>query len=168
MKSFTITFIVLFLTVTTAFANNNNKTDNTANTNKEVAVKTTEKTTAAPIANVLLLDEVPKMDKDACQLDVQFDLVINGLNVEFQNKSQGSYSDVEWMLGDGSISSDSNIKHTYNKAGIYYFNVMLFDKQSGCMDFVAGQYFVGNNNSTQEVTFTHKDLGENKILNMTK
>jgi len=80
---------------------------------------------------------------EACNLDVRFNMKVKGLTVEFVNKSKGNYTDVEWKFGDGALSQDvGGASHPYDKGGIYYFTILLFDEKTSCTDFFSGKYFL--------------------------
>ncbi|MGB1241894.1 MAG: PKD domain-containing protein [Chitinophagales bacterium] len=113
------------------------------------------------------LDRAPVYDKEVCDLDMLFDLTIEGLKVEFKNKAVGEYSNVEWTFGDGAMSENKNISHTYKQSGIYYFTVMIHDPLTGCIDFIGGNYYLQNNNqSFNPQKITQEEINKSKILNL--
>ena len=81
------------------------------------------------------LDKAPIYDKEVCDLDMLFDLQIEGLTVSFNNKAVGEFSRVEWTFGDGATSDGADAAHTYDKAGIYYFTAIIHNPETGCVDF---------------------------------
>ncbi len=84
-----------------------------------------------------------QVETASCNLNIRFNLKVKGLTVEFVNKSKGSYTDVEWKFGDGILSHDKeSTSHTYEKGGIYYFSILLFNEQTSCTDFFSGKYFL--------------------------
>ena len=109
------------------------------------------------------LDKAPIYDKEICDLDMLFDLQIEGLTVSFKNKAVGEFSNVEWTFGDGSTSDIKNAEHTYEKAGIYYFTAIIHNPETGCVDFVGGNYYI-QNNKLQKVT--QEDVNSTKVVNL--
>ena len=109
------------------------------------------------------LDKAPIYDKEVCDLDMLFDLDIEGLTVKFNNKAVGEFSSVEWTFGDGSTSDGKNASHTYEKAGIYYFTAIIHNPETGCVDFVGGNYYI-QNNKLQKVT--QEDVNSTKVVNL--
>ncbi len=113
------------------------------------------------------LDRAPIYDKEVCDLDMLFDLTIDGLKVEFKNKAVGKYSNVEWTFGDGAISEDKNISHTYKRSGIYYFTVMIHDPLTGCIDFIGGNYYLqANEELPNSQKITQEEINKSQILNL--
>jgi len=109
------------------------------------------------------LDKAPIYDKEVCDLDMLFDLDIEGLTVSFKNKAVGEFSSVEWTFGDGATSDIKNAAHTYEKAGIYYFTAIIHNPETGCIDFVGGNYYV-QNNKLQKVN--QEDISATKVVNL--
>ncbi|MFK7908458.1 MAG: PKD domain-containing protein [Chitinophagales bacterium] len=109
------------------------------------------------------LDKAPIYDKEVCDLDMLFDLDIEGLTVSFKNKAVGEFSNVEWTFGDGATSDIKNADHTYEKAGIYYFTAIIHNPETGCIDFVGGNYYV-QNNKLQKVT--QENVNSTKVVNL--
>ncbi|MGB0931838.1 MAG: PKD domain-containing protein [Chitinophagales bacterium] len=115
-------------------------------------------------AAIAFLDRAPIYDKEACRLDMLFDLSIEGLSVSFKNKAVGEYSNVEWTFGDGTIADSKDISHTYKKTGIYYFTVMIHDPSTGCVDFIGGNYYLQETNEGQRIT--QEEVNKSRILNL--
>ncbi|MGB1243464.1 MAG: PKD domain-containing protein [Chitinophagales bacterium] len=109
------------------------------------------------------LDKAPIYNKEVCDLDMLFDLDIEGLTVSFKNKAVGEFSSVEWTFGDGATSDIKNAAHTYEKAGIYYFTAIIHNPETGCIDFVGGNYYV-QNNKLQKVN--QEDVSAAKVVNL--
>lgn len=115
-------------------------------------------------AAIAFLDRAPIYDKEACSLDMLFDLSIEGLSVSFKNKAVGEYSNVEWTFGDGTIAESKDITHTYQKTGIYYFTVMIHDPSTGCVDFIGGNYYLQAAKESQKIT--QEEVNKSRILNL--
>ncbi len=110
------------------------------------------------------LDKAPIYNKEICDLDMLFDLEIEGLTVSFKNKAVGEFSRVEWTFGDGATAEDLiDAAHTYEKAGIYYFTAIIHNPETGCVDFVGGNYYI-QNNKLQKVT--QEDVNSTKVVNL--
>ena len=108
------------------------------------------------------LDRAPIYDKEVCDLDMLFDLEIEGLTVSFKNKAVGEFSRVEWTFGDGATAADlKDAAHTYEKAGIYYFTAIIHNPETGCVDFVGGNYYI-QNNKLQKVN--QEDVNSTKYI----
>ncbi|MGB1243465.1 MAG: PKD domain-containing protein [Chitinophagales bacterium] len=113
--------------------------------------------------SIAFLDKAPIYSKEACDLDMLFDLDIEGLTVNFKNKAVGEFSNVEWTFGDGSTADLKDAAHTYEKAGIYYFTAIIHNPETGCVDFVGGNYYI-QNNKLQKVT--QEDVNSTKVVNL--
>ncbi len=86
----------------------------------------------------------PILNAEACDLEAKFNLKIKGKTVEFKDRSKGEYTNIEWVFGDGFMSHQPAVKHTYDKGGLYYFSVTLYNAKTGCVDFFAGNYFLSD------------------------
>lgn len=120
--------------------------------------------TNSTMGEVAFYDEAPILDKTVCDLTIDFDLKIEGLQVEFVNKSTGDYSNVEWIFGDGIISNNPDGAHTYQQSGVYNFVVTIYDDNNGCIDYFSGQYFIGK--QSNQNSFSKNDLHIGKIANL--
>jgi len=76
-----------------------------------------------------------------CDLSPKFSYATKGLSVNFNDKSEGDYSEMEWQFGDGSASFENTPKHTYNEAGIYVFSLTLYNNE-GCSETFEGKVYV--------------------------
>lgn len=88
--------------------------------------------------------------KDAalCDLDAKFNLKVQGLSVEFVNRAEGEFTDIEWTFGDGYLSQDIlSAQHTYEKEGMYYFSMTVYNALNSCIDVYSGHYFLSSKNS---------------------
>ncbi len=143
MRTLTIIFAFIFA-ATTVFAtgNTNKKTDDTAE--KKSADKET------------IYSKTPVMDKSVCKLDLKYDINVNGLTVDFQNKTEGEFTNVEWTFGDGYTTADANGTHTYKKDGEYYFTVTVYNAENGCVDFFADKHIVSSKKVEQEAVVNTK------------
>ena len=157
MKNFTLNIITIFTfalcTTISAFAGVGIGTTSEEIIDLNMVVET----------SAAFLDKAPIYDKEACDLDMLFDLEIQGLTVSFKNKAVGEFSRVEWTFGDGATSDIKNAAHTYEKAGIYYFTAIIHNPETGCVDFVGGNYYI-QNNKLQKVT--QEDVNSTKVVNL--
>ena len=96
------------------------------------------------------------MDKAACNLDLKYDVKVNGLTVDFENQSKGEFTNVEWTFGDGHTTVDANGTHTYAKDGEYYFTVTVYNAENGCVDFFADKHIVSSKKAEQAVVDSKK------------
>ncbi len=166
MKALTniFTFVIIFTLFTaTALANNTGDKNKTKAT-PEVAEKGNK-----ALKGVMVFDKMPIVDKEICNMELDFDLVINGTDVEFVNKSIGEYSHVEIMYGDGNIANSFENKHTYTKEGIHYVAVSIYNQNTGCMDFVGANIFIGEQaDGSNETVIKATDLNADNIANLAK
>ena len=117
-------------------------------------------------------DESPDITGENCDMKVRFKLKMKGKTVQFKNTSESTYTHVEWRFGDGILSHDTNItQHTYEKGGLYYFSVMVYNAYTGCMDTFLGSYFIfdphqqmGNVKPQKSIKQAAKYSLKNKIL----
>ncbi len=159
---FALTIIFTLFTATT-FANNTGDKNKT-----KVTPEVTEKGNKA-LKGVMVLDKMPIMDKEICNLELDFDIVVNGTEVEFINKSIGEYSHVEIMYGDGTIAKSFEDTHTYAKEGVHYVAVSLFNESTGCMDFVGANIFIGKQlDGSNETIIKATDLNADSVANLSK
>lgn len=56
---------------------------------------------------------------------VNFDYFVNGLEVNFINRTPGNGNTYLWDFGDGDISSDASPSHTYGSSGVYQVNLIV-------------------------------------------
>lgn len=129
--------------------------------------KASENTQAA----VLKKAKTPVYGQRKCDLEMQFDLIINGLDVQLVNQSKGTYTNVEWTMGDGTILNENTVNHQYDQPGIYYFTATIYDNKTGCVDFVGGNFFVKKEEKAKTTAakgkhFTHKDMEMASVLNL--
>lgn len=94
----------------------------------------------------------PILDKENCTIDARFNLKVDGLNVAFTNRSKGDFTHTEWIFGDGAMSHLSNATHAYDDEGLYVFSVIVYDNNTGCLDFFSGKYYL----------FDHEAMGKKK------
>ncbi len=120
------------------------------------------------LKGVMVLDKMPVLDKDICGMDLNFDIIVDGNTVELFNKSVGSFSHVEVLFGDGTTANNFEDKHTYDKDGVKYIAVSIYDESTGCMDFVGANVFVGDKGvkTTDKVIINAKDLQAEKVANL--
>ncbi len=148
-----IATVILFAATTTAFAG-----VGIGNTEEAIVDLNMVATTS-----VAFLDKAPLYDKEVCDLDMLFDLEIEGLTVSFNSKAVDAFSRVEWTFGDGATADLTDASHTYEKAGIYYFTAIIHNPETGCVDFVGGNYYI-QNNKLQKVT--QEDVNNTKVVNL--
>ena len=69
------------------------------------------------------------------QANADFEFKVDGCNneVEFTNKSDGR--DFIWKFGDGSTSTNENVKHTYSAPGDYLVELVV-DSKTDCPDSI--------------------------------
>lgn len=92
---------------------------------------------------MLSYDENPLTNPEDCNLNIRFEQAVRGMTVEFVNKSQGNFTDIEWTFGDGIIANDlAGVKHTYKSSGLYYYSITLYNKHTGCVEFFTGNFFI--------------------------
>ncbi len=120
---------------------------------------------------VLKKAKMPVYGKSKCALEMQFDLIINGLEVQLVNQSKGTYTNIEWTMGDGTILNENRSNYEYEQPGIYYFTATIYDNKTGCVDFVGGNYFIKKEKTTSVMSaknrhFTQKDLEVSRVLNL--
>ncbi|MEZ4883932.1 MAG: PKD domain-containing protein [Chitinophagales bacterium] len=144
--------LALFITITTFASVGINNT-----TEEIIDLNMVAETSSA------FLDKAPIYDKEVCDLDMLFDLEIEGLTVSFTNKAVGEFSRVEWTFGDGATADLTDAAHTYEKAGIYYFTAIIHNPETGCVDFVGGNYYI-QSNKLQKVT--QEDVNSTKVVNL--
>ncbi len=82
---------------------------------------------------------------DCEQIDIAFEYESEGLQVSFENFSEGQFNQFFWSLGDGETSEEENPVHQYEAPGSYYFNVTAIDSISGCQKIFAGYVHVFGN-----------------------
>lgn len=160
LKSTFATLLILVIFVSSALAINDKKNDK----KEDKAVTTTE---SSKLKGVKLFEKVPIMDKDICALDLQFDIVVEGKEIALINKSTGEFSDIEVIFGDGKISNDLEAKHTYAAAGVYYLAVSIFNEDTGCMDFVGGNVYLGSDENAKQV-INFNDFKNGTVANLAK
>jgi len=163
MKTLQLIIIVIglsFLFVNTAIAGNNTGRSNGIATPEVVKESGNKK-----LKGVMIFDKAPVMDKDICELELNFDIIIEGNTIELFNKSIGDYTNVEIVYGDGEVGNDFDHKHQYSNAGTHYIAVSLFDKHSGCLDFVGLNVFVGEDGSSR-VVLNSADLVSGSVANL--
>ena len=76
-----------------------------------------------------------------CNLSPKFSYATKGLDVSFNDKSQGDYTEMEWQFGDGTVSFEANPKHSYDEQGIYVFSLTLYNNE-GCSETFEGKVYV--------------------------
>lgn len=76
-----------------------------------------------------------------CDLSPRFSYATKGLSVSFNDKSAGDYTEMEWQFGDGTVSFDTNPKHSYDEQGIYVFSLTLYNNE-GCSETFEGKVYV--------------------------
>ncbi len=159
---FALTIIFTLFTATT-FANNTGDKNKT-----KVTPEVTTKAHKA-LKGVMVFDKMPVLDKDICNLELDFDIVVNGTDVEFINKSIGEYSHVEIMYGDGTIAKSFEEKYTYANEGVHYVAVSLYNESTGCMDFVGANVFIGKQaDGSNETIIKASDLNADNVANLAK
>ncbi|MGB0839457.1 MAG: PKD domain-containing protein [Chitinophagales bacterium] len=158
-----IRLVMILLLVPIVFVSAGNDKDKSK---KRKATKTNNVKKAKDLAPVTSYPTKPIFDKEACDLKLDFNLNINGLAVSFEDKSQGKYTDIEWMFGDGNSAKTNSIKHTYTQAGIYYFTATLYNSETGCIDFVAGNYYVSAD--SQVDALSRQDVNGAEVINLKK
>lgn len=62
---------------------------------------------------------------EAAELVAMFGTTVSGLNVKFEDQSQGTPTEWEWTFGDGATSTDPNPLHTYKEAGNYVVSLRV-------------------------------------------
>ena len=137
--------------------------NNSEKTNSE---KKTERSSKIDASTKVFHDVTPLIDKKTCDIKLDFDLNIQGLEVEFVDKSKGRYTDVELSFGDGENANAIDGTHIYNNPGTYYFTITLFDTETGCVDFFAANMYLNGNEKT--VTYQKQDISSTEILNLNK
>ncbi len=157
-----LTAITLFL-VSNLFATNSDKGK------KEKAKKETSEKRNKALKGVMVFDKMPVLDKDICNLELDFDLVIDGNKLDILNKSVGEFSDVEIIYGDGKVANSFEKIHQYEKSGVHYVAISIFDKNTGCIDFVGANVFIGEKGETghaNQVIINAKDLKADEVANL--
>ncbi len=165
VKNLLALLAVTLLLVSTSLATNNKSGDKGK---KEKAKKElTEKGNKA-LKGMMVLDKMPVLDKNICNLDLDFDLVIDGNQLDILNKSVGEFSDVEIIYGDGNIANNFESVHKYEKSGVHYIAISIFDKNTGCIDFVGANIFIGDkgNEELNKVIISAKDLKADEVANL--
>ncbi|MGB1243313.1 MAG: PKD domain-containing protein [Chitinophagales bacterium] len=76
-----------------------------------------------------------------CNLSPKFSYATKGLSVSFNDKSKGDYTEMEWQFGDGTVSFDTDPKHSYSEEGIYVFSLTLYNNE-GCSETFEGKVYV--------------------------
>ena len=62
-----------------------------------------------------------------------YEYQIDGDTVTFTNKSQGNYTNIHYVFGDGTNSDEENPIKNYTESGTYQVCVNVFDSISGCI-----------------------------------
>ncbi len=94
-----------------------------------------------------------------CNLSPKFSYATKGLNVSFNNKSAGDYTEMEWQFGDGNVSFDANPKHSYTEQGIYTFSLTLYNNE-GCNEIFEGKVYVFDIQHKREANPVEKETIE--------
>jgi PKD repeat protein len=70
-----------------------------------------------------------------CSAD--FEYYIDSLNTTafFRNRNIGKTTEVLWIFGDGSYSTDLNPKHKFPAPGYYLVSLNTYDLETNCMDY---------------------------------
>ncbi len=84
-----------------------------------------------------------------CELTPKFSYKTKGLQVNFDNRSLGDYTDVRWTFGDGTTISKEDAEHTFDKEGIYTFTLTIYNNE-GCSETFEGKVYVFDINRQQE------------------
>ena len=109
------------------------------------------------------------LDKDICSVELNFDIIVEGKEVSLFNKSVGEFSNVEVLFGDGNNSQSFDDTHTYEKEGVHYLAVSIYDQNTGCMDFVGANIYIGaKENGSDTVIISSSDLDANSVANLSK
>ncbi len=89
-------------------------------------------------------------------LKIAFDYEADELNLKFSNLSTGTFDEVFWSFGDGSISEELNPTHTYAAEGSYFISFSVSDSQSGCMTTFNGFIHVFDQKTEHQLEINHK------------
>jgi len=95
----------------------------------------------------------------ACDIKPAFSYKTKGLTVSFTNKTQGAFTNVEWTLGDGNTSNESNPKYTYSEPGMKVFTITV-SNADGCSETFSGKVYVFNISSNNVVTINNAEQEE--------
>ncbi|MGB0838929.1 MAG: PKD domain-containing protein [Chitinophagales bacterium] len=76
-----------------------------------------------------------------CDLVPKFGLQTKGLSVNFNNKSLGDFSSVEWNFGDGEVSTDESPQHFYEEGGMFTFSITIANNE-GCSETFESKVYV--------------------------
>ncbi len=80
--------------------------------------------------NVELMLDTTVID---CHADFDF-FPVSDSEVQFTNKSGGTYSEMFWKYGDGKVKYGANPMIDFTKDGIHEICLTVFDSASGCQD----------------------------------
>lgn len=162
MKALLITILFSALCFSTYANNLKNEKGTGDKAKKEVMAK--------KLKGVKVYDKMPILDKELCSLDLKFDVLVENNTIQLVDKTQGTYSEVEIIYGDGAVANDFDNRYTYNKEGVYYIAVSVFNSDTGCMDFAGGNIYVGAKDKTQEevVTIDFNKITGSSVANLDK
>lgn len=89
---------------------------------------------------------LPNFVSADCDLTPKFSYKTKGLEVNFNNQSMGSYSEVIWNFGDGTKANSLDATHKYATAGEYNFSVTVKTVE-GCSSTYESKVYVFDNSS---------------------
>ena len=75
--------------------------------------------------------EVSNQYDNTCQANYEFK--IEGDTVKFTNTSEGDFTNIKYVFGDGTHSNDTNPSKVYSQSGTFPVCINIMDDNSGCV-----------------------------------
>ena len=110
------------------------------------------------------IEKSVQVGKASCNAD--FSYYVDSLNnkVEFTCLDNTGGTNLYWIFGDGSISTETNPAHIFKRAGYYQVSLTTLNPETGCMDNVSKIILVASSDKDCEADFIYSLGTDNQTV----
>jgi PKD repeat protein len=112
--------------------------------------------------NSLCMDKIVKtIQAGEVNCGAKFEVFVDSLTntAFFTNRIYGDATNLLWIFGDGSYSTDNNPVHTFTAAGYYTVTLNTYNSENNCMDQYSQRIVISKLGSDSKADFTFRPDG---------